>query len=111
MPAHANTNLRHCYCILVLLSELILTHLISPVQLPAARLGPMRFTDESAPGYSASPIGTLQVFSVKVAGIKRNLQWCVRCHCRAWLHWQQSQCYLQPYKGQMPNPHRGGYYY
>lgn len=35
----------------------------------------MRFTDESAPGYSASPMGTLQDFSVKVAGIKRNLQW------------------------------------
>ena len=35
----------------------------------------MRFTDEPAPGYSASPMGTLQVFSVKVAGMKRSLQW------------------------------------
>ncbi|CAD6217375.1 unnamed protein product [Miscanthus lutarioriparius] len=39
------------------------------------RLGPMRFTDEPAPGYSASPMGTLQVFSVKVARMKRSLQW------------------------------------
>nr|XP_034583280.1 uncharacterized protein LOC117846257 [Setaria viridis] len=38
------------------------------------RFGPMRFTDEPAPGYTAFPIGTLQVFSVKVAGIKRSLQ-------------------------------------
>jgi len=36
---------------------------------------PMRFTDEPAPGYTAFPMGTLQVFSVKVAGIKRGLQW------------------------------------
>ncbi|XP_025800569.1 uncharacterized protein LOC112880258 [Panicum hallii] len=35
----------------------------------------MRFTDEPAPGYTAFPIGTLQVFTVKVAGIKRGLQW------------------------------------
>jgi hypothetical protein len=41
----------------------------------AARLRPMRFTDEPAPGYTAFPIGTLQVFTVKVAGIKRGLQW------------------------------------
>ncbi|PUZ72785.1 hypothetical protein GQ55_2G422900 [Panicum hallii var. hallii] len=39
------------------------------------RLRPMRFTDEPAPGYTAFPMGTLQVFTVKVAGIKRGLQW------------------------------------
>jgi len=60
--------------LLVLLSELILTNLICPTT-TAARLGPMRFTDEPAPGYSASPMGTLQVFSVKVAGIKKSLKW------------------------------------
>ncbi|CAL5061808.1 unnamed protein product [Urochloa decumbens] len=41
------------------------------------KLGPMRFTDEPAPRYGALPISTLQVFSVKVEGIKRKrgLQW------------------------------------
>jgi hypothetical protein len=35
----------------------------------------MRFTDEPAPGNTAFPVGTLQVFSVKVAGIKRSVHW------------------------------------
>lgn len=35
----------------------------------------MRFTDEPALCYTAFPMGTLQIFSVKVAGIKRCLQW------------------------------------
>ncbi|CAL5084817.1 unnamed protein product [Urochloa decumbens] len=41
------------------------------------KLGPMRFTDEPAPRYGALPMSTLQVFSVKVEGIKRKrgLQW------------------------------------
>nr|TKW35640.1 hypothetical protein SEVIR_2G388300v2 [Setaria viridis] len=38
------------------------------------KLGPMRFTDEPAPRYSAFSVDTLQVFSVKVEGIRR-LQW------------------------------------
>uniref|UniRef100_A0A0A9ED02 DUF6598 domain-containing protein n=1 Tax=Arundo donax TaxID=35708 RepID=A0A0A9ED02_ARUDO len=36
---------------------------------------PMRFTDDPAPEYSAHPLSTLQVFSVKVADIRGSLQW------------------------------------
>ncbi|TVU37605.1 hypothetical protein EJB05_10930 [Eragrostis curvula] len=36
---------------------------------------PMRFTDEPAPPRYATPCDTLQVFSVKVTGIRGGLQW------------------------------------
>ncbi|TVU38107.1 hypothetical protein EJB05_11461 [Eragrostis curvula] len=39
------------------------------------KLGPMRFTDDPAPEWSALPRSTLQVFSVKVAGIRGGLRW------------------------------------
>lgn len=35
----------------------------------------MRFTDNPAPPYTAFQYGTLQIFSVKVAGISGGLQW------------------------------------
>ncbi|KAK3125580.1 hypothetical protein QOZ80_7BG0606880 [Eleusine coracana subsp. coracana] len=35
----------------------------------------MRFTDDPAPDCGAWPLGTLQVFSFKVVGIRRGLQW------------------------------------
>ena len=35
----------------------------------------MRFTDEPAPRYGAYPMSTLQVYSVRVEGIRRGLQW------------------------------------
>ncbi|CAN6168652.1 unnamed protein product [Urochloa humidicola] len=39
------------------------------------KIGCMLFTDEPAPRYGAFPMCTLQVFSVKVEGIRRGLQW------------------------------------
>jgi len=35
----------------------------------------MRFTDEPPPRYGAFPMSTLQVYSVRVEGIRRGLQW------------------------------------
>ncbi|RLN34556.1 hypothetical protein C2845_PM03G11910 [Panicum miliaceum] len=35
----------------------------------------MRFTDEPSPRYGAFPMSTLQVFSVRVEGIRRGLRW------------------------------------
>ncbi|XP_025800568.1 uncharacterized protein LOC112880256 isoform X2 [Panicum hallii] len=37
----------------------------------------MRFTDEPAPRYGAFPMSTLQVFSVRVEGIRRGLRWLI----------------------------------
>lgn len=39
------------------------------------KLRPMRFTDKPAPSYGAFPMSALQVFSVRVEGIRRGLQW------------------------------------
>ncbi|CAN6219472.1 unnamed protein product [Urochloa humidicola] len=39
------------------------------------KLGPMRYTDVPAPHYGAFPMCSLQVFSVKVEGIRGGLQW------------------------------------
>ncbi|KAF8664141.1 hypothetical protein HU200_054889 [Digitaria exilis] len=41
------------------------------------KLSSMRFTDKPAPRYGAMPIGTLQVYSVRVEGIRRGLQWSI----------------------------------
>ncbi|KAL6657613.1 hypothetical protein ACP70R_005393 [Stipagrostis hirtigluma subsp. patula] len=39
------------------------------------KLGPMRFTDDPAPPLRASELDALQIFSVKIAGIRGDLQW------------------------------------
>ncbi|CAN6211085.1 unnamed protein product [Urochloa humidicola] len=39
------------------------------------KVKPMRFTDEPAPPHVASTCKTLQIFSVKVGGVKGGLQW------------------------------------
>ncbi|KAL6907569.1 hypothetical protein ACP4OV_002608 [Aristida adscensionis] len=39
------------------------------------KLPPMRFTDEPARPYEAAPLDALQIFSVKVAGIRGGLKW------------------------------------
>lgn len=43
--------------------------------LHAANIPAMRFTDNPSPECGAWPMGTLQVFSVKVAGIRGGLHW------------------------------------
>ncbi|GJN41157.1 hypothetical protein PR202_gn00495 [Eleusine coracana subsp. coracana] len=45
------------------------------LQLCAARIPPMRYTDKPAPEYTATALDTLQIFSAKVAEIKGGLQW------------------------------------
>jgi hypothetical protein len=59
-------------------SVAVLDHrfILTPPQLLAANIPCMRFTDKKPePHHGALPCDTLQIFSLKVAGIREGLQW------------------------------------